>query len=402
MLIGKILIIDKNPEVRQAIKAQLVTETSDNIGLINNKIIEADFSIHIVNILANHYINLIISSGFSDFYILSCMFSEDFDSNLIKRMQIPLIFMEPPENLEQKINFLKTVSYDHIKDSWMSNVTFVKNNLSNQELLAQIESIMLKNRQNINKPKTDDVVVGKENISPVNSPVLGGIEGVKNRFNSPDIDTKIAALKEALNYGEAGLELVINALKQSDIEIRNQAYSLLRSRPEPTVQKILREILKQDKEYKHYRFLKYISNGKNQNITDNSTDKYYKILLIDDSAVIWKVIKDMLSPSKIDFLTAKDGKEGLELIRQEGTNLNLIILDFLLPVVSGWRVFLSIQTDNELKNIPLLIISGRREEVLDKIPLPFENFEFLEKPFDQNQLIEAIKSAIIKQFSIKN
>ena len=402
MLIGKILIIDKNPEVRQAIKAQLVTETSDNIGLINNKIIEADFSIHIVNILANHYINLIISSGFSDFYILSCMFSEDFDSNLIKRMQIPLIFMEPPENLEQKINFLKTVSYDHIKDSWMSNVTFVKNNLSNQELLAQIESIMLKNRQNINKPKTDDVVVGKENISPVNSPVLGGIEGVKNRFNSPDIDTKIAALKKALNYGEAGLELVINALKQSDIEIRNQAYSLLRSRPEPTVQKILREILKQDKEYKHYRFLKYISNGKNQNITDNSTDKYYKILLIDDSAVIWKVIKDMLSPSKIEFLLAKNGEEALELIHQEGTNLNLIILDFLLPVVSGWRVFLSIQTDNELKNIPLLIISGRREEVLDKIPLPFENFEFLEKPFDQNQLIEAIKSAIIKQFSIKN
>lgn len=137
----------------------------------------------------------------------------------------------------------------------------------------------------------------------------------------------------------------------------------------------------------------------NQDIADNSSpiDKPYKILLIDDSLVIHKCIKDMLISDKINFLTATNGQEALVLIRREGTNLNLIILDFLLPIVSGWQVFQAIQADQELRNIPLLMISGRPEEVFDKIPLPFENFEFLAKPFDQYNLLKAIKSAVIKQ-----
>jgi FixJ family two-component response regulator len=41
-------------------------------------------------------------------------------------------------------------------------------------------------------------------------------------------------------------------------------------------------------------------------------------------------------------------------------------------------------------------MSGRREEVAEKIPEPFEYFEFIEKPFEQKELIEAIKAAMAK------
>ncbi|MHC5730059.1 MAG: response regulator, partial [Nostoc sp.] len=76
--------------------------------------------------------------------------------------------------------------------------------------------------------------------------------------------------------------------------------------------------------------------------------------------------------------------------------LSLIMLDFLLPKMSGWEVFQKVQADPELRKIPLVLMSGRKEEVTEKITEPFEYFEFLGKPFDQKQLISAIKLAMTK------
>ncbi|MEQ8958128.1 MAG: response regulator, partial [Coleofasciculus sp. C2-GNP5-27] len=67
----------------------------------------------------------------------------------------------------------------------------------------------------------------------------------------------------------------------------------------------------------------------------------HKILVIDDSRVIRMRVKEMLPPGNFEVLEAKDGIEGLNQIRQE--HPNLIMLDFLLPKMSGWDVFQQIQ-----------------------------------------------------------
>jgi DNA-binding response OmpR family regulator len=120
----------------------------------------------------------------------------------------------------------------------------------------------------------------------------------------------------------------------------------------------------------------------------------HKILVIDDSRVIRNMVRDMLPKGNFQVLEAKDGVEGLDCIRQERPNL--IMLDFLLPRMSGWEVFQQIQSQADLQTIPLVLMSGRREEVTEKIPEPFEYFEFVEKPFEQKDLIEAIKAAMVK------
>ncbi|MBD2305404.1 response regulator [Chroococcidiopsis sp. FACHB-1243] len=119
-----------------------------------------------------------------------------------------------------------------------------------------------------------------------------------------------------------------------------------------------------------------------------------KIVVIDDSRVIRMRVKEMLPPGNFDVLEAKDGLEGLNLIRQERPNL--IMLDFLLPKLSGWEVYQQIQQNTELQKIPLVLMSGRKEEVVEKIPEPFEYFEFIPKPFEQKDLIGAIKAAMVK------
>ena len=120
----------------------------------------------------------------------------------------------------------------------------------------------------------------------------------------------------------------------------------------------------------------------------------HKILVIDDSKVIRMRVKDMLPEGNFDIIEAKDGLEGFNLIRTE--NPNLIMLDFLLPKMSGWEVYQEIQKQPQYRSIPLVLMSGRKEEVTDKIVEPFEFFSFVEKPFDRDQLVDAIRDAMMK------
>ncbi len=120
----------------------------------------------------------------------------------------------------------------------------------------------------------------------------------------------------------------------------------------------------------------------------------HKIIVIDDSRVIRARVSDMLPKGNFEVKEAKDGEEGLALIQEE--NPNLIMLDFLLPKVSGWDVFQKIRNHPEWRKIPLVLMSGREEEVTEKIPRPFEFWEFIPKPFEQKDLIAAIKAAMQK------
>ena len=119
-----------------------------------------------------------------------------------------------------------------------------------------------------------------------------------------------------------------------------------------------------------------------------------KILVIDDTTVVRVKVREMLPPGNFEVLEAKDGLEGLKLIRKE--KFSLIMLDFLLPKMSGWEVYQEIQAQPDLRKTPLVVMSGRKEEVTEKISEPFEHFEFLGKPFDQKQLISSIKAAMAK------
>lgn len=125
----------------------------------------------------------------------------------------------------------------------------------------------------------------------------------------------------------------------------------------------------------------------------------HKILVIDDSRVIRMRVRDMLPQGNFEVIEATDGVEGLDAIKNQRPNL--IMLDFLLPRMSGWEVFQEIQASPELQKIPLVLMSGRREEVTEKIQGPFEYFEFIQKPFEQKELIEAIKASMVKARKVR-
>jgi CheY-like chemotaxis protein len=107
------------------------------------------------------------------------------------------------------------------------------------------------------------------------------------------------------------------------------------------------------------------------------------------------MVRDMLPPANFEVLEAADGIKGLEMIHQ--AKPWMIMLDFLLPRMSGFEVYETLQQSPELSRIPLVLMSGRKEEVTSKIAEPFEDkyLVFIEKPFEQKELITAIKRAMV-------
>jgi CheY-like chemotaxis protein len=119
-----------------------------------------------------------------------------------------------------------------------------------------------------------------------------------------------------------------------------------------------------------------------------------KVLIVDDSKVIRMQIQEMLPKGNFEILEAQDGVEGLELIQQ--MRPNLVLLDFFMPRMNGWEVVQRIQADPALTTIPVVMMSGRKEDVMATVPELFDYFEFLSKPFDGSVLLRAIKIAMAK------
>jgi hypothetical protein len=97
--------------------------------------------------------------------------------------------------------------------------------------------------ENQNQPREYDAVLGGESQVPLAAAVLGGIPGIKIRLASPIVEVKVAALSEALKYGNPGLDLIIGALQDESIAVKFAAYSLLNDRDETNLKQPFQKYL---------------------------------------------------------------------------------------------------------------------------------------------------------------
>ncbi|MGB3760354.1 MAG: HEAT repeat domain-containing protein [Rivularia sp. (in: cyanobacteria)] len=86
---------------------------------------------------------------------------------------------------------------------------------------------------NQNQPNQYDAVLGGNAPPPIHGAVLGGIEGVKRRLASSNVEAQFAALNDALNCDKEGLNIVIKALEDNRRKVREAAVELLQDRNEP-------------------------------------------------------------------------------------------------------------------------------------------------------------------------
>lgn len=116
-----------------------------------------------------------------------------------------------------------------------------------------------------------------------------------------------------------------------------------------------------------------------------------KILIIEDDIDIAELEKDYLSLNGYDVTLESNGKVGLEKALKE--HYNLVIIDLMLPEMNGFEIVKKIR---EKKEIPLLIISARSEDI-DKIRgLSSGADDYMTKPFSPGELLARVKTHIVR------
>ncbi|MBT3175802.1 MAG: response regulator [Desulfobacula sp.] len=124
-----------------------------------------------------------------------------------------------------------------------------------------------------------------------------------------------------------------------------------------------------------------------------------KIIIVDDNTDYLFTMKTFLSRNGFQVKTAPDGQTGIELIRKERPNL--VMLDVMMETTfSGFEVCRQIRNDPDLKNTPIIGITGMEDE----LGLKFDKYDdaeyfspdvFFDKPVDKDALLQKIKDLIL-------
>ena len=114
-----------------------------------------------------------------------------------------------------------------------------------------------------------------------------------------------------------------------------------------------------------------------------------KILVVDDEKKIVEIVKAYLEREGYEVLAAYDGKSALEAVKRQSPSL--VILDLMLPQVSGWDVCRALRADS---NIPIIMLTAR-DDVTDKIiGLELGADDYVTKPFDPKELVSRVKALL--------
>ncbi len=116
------------------------------------------------------------------------------------------------------------------------------------------------------------------------------------------------------------------------------------------------------------------------------------ILIVDDEADLLELIEYNLKKAGYNALKAENGLEGLRLARKH--HPDLILLDIMMPQMTGFEVCKLLREDNDLKNVPVLFLTARSDEETEVYGLEVGADDFLPKPISTAKLVARIKTAL--------
>jgi CheY-like chemotaxis protein len=120
-------------------------------------------------------------------------------------------------------------------------------------------------------------------------------------------------------------------------------------------------------------------------------ERIVRVLVVDDDANIRRMIIAALRRDGYTFLEAPNGRDALDLMRSE--HPDVVVLDLMMPILSGWDVLRERMDDEQLRSIPVIIVSANKDpEVATVVDQGI--CAFLPKPFDIGALSALVRSCI--------
>ena len=117
-----------------------------------------------------------------------------------------------------------------------------------------------------------------------------------------------------------------------------------------------------------------------------------KILVIEDENHIWKIIEYKLKKENHELVWADDGLKAIEILKE--MRPDLIISDVMVPYMDGIQILKKIKNDDELKNIPVIMLTSKAQEKDVLAGLQLGAQDYIAKPFSPAELILRVNNSL--------
>jgi len=119
-----------------------------------------------------------------------------------------------------------------------------------------------------------------------------------------------------------------------------------------------------------------------------------KLLIVDDSKTIRKRVNQIVSVLDVDILEAENGQEALNVLKEHDGNIDLILLDWEMPIMNGSEFLKIIKADKSYRSIPVIMLSAvsEKEKIIEAIRAGAK--QYITKPFSGEDLQVKIVQAL--------
>lgn len=117
-----------------------------------------------------------------------------------------------------------------------------------------------------------------------------------------------------------------------------------------------------------------------------------KILIVDDEPDIVELVKINLEKNGFDVISSYTGREIFDLFKK--FSIDLVILDLMLPDIDGLEICKILKSENETKNIPIIMLTAKDTEIDKVLGLELGADDYITKPFSPRELVARVRAVL--------
>jgi DNA-binding response OmpR family regulator len=117
------------------------------------------------------------------------------------------------------------------------------------------------------------------------------------------------------------------------------------------------------------------------------------VVCIEDEPEMIDLVKLILGRKGFELVGAVGGREGLETVRK--LKPDLVLLDLMMPDMDGWEVYQQMKADDELKTIPVIVVTAKAQSIDKVLGLHIAKVDdYVTKPFGPQELLQSVNKVL--------
>jgi DNA-binding response OmpR family regulator len=118
-----------------------------------------------------------------------------------------------------------------------------------------------------------------------------------------------------------------------------------------------------------------------------------RVVCIEDEPEMIDLVRLILGRKGFELIGAVGGREGLETVRR--VKPDLVLLDLMMPDMDGWEVYQQMKADDELKDIPVIVVTAKAQSIDKVLGLHIAKVDdYVTKPFGPQELLESVRKVL--------